>query len=31
MNPDGSDRLQLTTGDFEKLAQAWSPNRSRIV
>jgi Tol biopolymer transport system component len=31
MNPDGSDRLQLTTGDFEKRAPAWSPDGSRIV
>jgi Tol biopolymer transport system component len=31
MNPDGSDRLQLTTGDFEERAPAWAPDGSRIV
>jgi Tol biopolymer transport system component len=31
MNPDGSDRLQLTHDDYEERAPAWSPDGSRIV
>jgi TolB protein len=31
MNPDGSDRLQLTHNDYEERAAAWSPDGSRIV
>lgn len=31
MNPDGSDRQQLTQDDYEERAPAWSPDGSRIV
>ena len=31
MNPDGSDRWQLTHDDYEERAPAWSPDGSRIV
>jgi Tol biopolymer transport system component len=31
MNPDGSDRLQLTHDNYEERAPAWSPDGSRIV
>jgi Tol biopolymer transport system component len=31
INPDGSDRLQLTHDDFEERAPAWSPDGTRIV
>jgi Tol biopolymer transport system component len=31
MNPDGSDRQQLTHDDYEERAPAWSPDGRRIV
>jgi Tol biopolymer transport system component len=31
MNPDGSERLQLTHDDYEERAPAWSPDGTRIV